>query len=63
MIDTIFKFTISIFENGENIIDIRPWVMLAFMPALRALLKRFIITFFVLFNKPFQAYIAANFKL
>ena len=62
MIDTIFKFTISIFENGENIIDIRPWVMLAFMPILRALLKRFIISFFVLFNQPFQADIAANFK-
>jgi len=43
MIDTILEFTISVFENGKNVIDIRPRVMLAFMPALRALLKRFVV--------------------
>jgi hypothetical protein len=62
LIDAIFKFTISVFENGKNVIDIRPWVMFAFMPALRALLKCFVIAFLVLFNQPFQADIAANFK-
>jgi len=34
--------------------------MLAFMPALRALLKRFVVAFFVLFDQPFQADISGQ---
>lgn len=58
--DALLEFPVSGFENELNVIDVGPRIMPAFVPMLGALLQRFIVTFFVLFDQPLQADVTSD---
>jgi len=55
-----FKLSVRALDNEENIVDVRPWVVLALVPAVGALLKGFAVPFLVLFDEAFQADVSAD---
>lgn len=60
MADALFEFPICALDDKKYVVDIRPGVVFALVPALGALLKGFVITLLVLFNEPLQTDIAAD---
>ena len=62
MADAALKFFARLRQGVEQEIDRWPWVVFALVPALRALFEDFIVTFLVLFDKPFEADVAAHFQ-
>jgi len=57
---SLLKFLVGTFQDREYIVDIWPWVVFPFMPALGTLFKGFIITFFFFLDKTLKADIAAH---
>jgi hypothetical protein len=55
-----FELAAGTFEREKDVVDVWPRVMLARMPPLRALFKRFVIAVFVLLDNPFEADIATD---
>ena len=56
----VFKLPIGGLEDKQEIVDIGPGIMFPVMPAVRALLQRFVIAVFVLLDKPLKADIAPH---
>ena len=59
--DTLGKFAVGAFQDSQNIVDIRPRIVVALMPALGALLQSLVVTVLALFNQPLQADVAPDF--
>jgi hypothetical protein len=57
----LLEFAISSLQNKEDVIDIRPWVMVSLMPAMGTLLERLIVASFVPFDESFQADVSPDF--
>ena len=50
MPDSLFEFFVGVFKNEQQIVHVRPWILLALVPALGTLLQGFVVTLFVLFS-------------
>jgi hypothetical protein len=58
--ETRFKLPVCGLDNEKNIIDVRPRIVFALVPAVGALLKSFVVPLLVLFDEAFQANVSAD---
>src|SRR6266571_2744830 len=59
--DSLLELAIGCLHNEQHVVYVRPGIVLALVPTLRALLECLIVSLFVLFDEALQADVAAYF--
>lgn len=60
MTQTLFEFPVGGFYDEKGVIDVRPGIMFALVPAMGALLQGFVVPFLVLLNETLQTDVSAD---
>ncbi len=58
--EALFEFPVCCFDDEKGVIDVRPGIVFALVPAVGALLKGFIVPFLVLFDETLQTDVSAD---